>query len=138
MTLEGRLALALLEGVVTGCVLALTALGLSLIFGVMRIVNVAHGEFFMLGAVVAWSVASETSSFGLALLAAPAAAGGVALLANRLLLRPVRYEPHAVLVVEHVFRRFSRMPRPSVMELARTWEREGRVISRWNDRSFLG
>jgi len=39
----------------------------------------------------------------------------------------VRYEPHAVLVVEHVFRRFSRMPRPSVMELARTWEREGRV-----------
>jgi len=98
MTLEGRLVLALLEGVVTGCVLALTALGLSLIFGVMRIVNVTHGEFFMLGAVVAWSVASATSSFGLALLAAPAAAGGVALLANRLLLRPVRYEPHATIV----------------------------------------
>ena len=38
-------------------VLALTALGLSLVFGVMRVVNVAHGEFFMLGAVVAWFVA---------------------------------------------------------------------------------
>ena len=98
MTLEGRLVLALLEGVVTGCLLALTALGLSLIFGVMRIVNVAHGEFFMLGAVVAWSVSSATSSFGLALLAAPAAAGGVAVLANRVLLRPVRYEPHATIV----------------------------------------
>ena len=34
--------------------LALVALGLSLVFGVMRIVNVAHGEFFMLGAVLAW------------------------------------------------------------------------------------
>ena len=34
--------------------LALTALGLSLVFGVMRVVNVAHGEFFMLGAMVAW------------------------------------------------------------------------------------
>ena len=36
-------------------VLALTALGLSLVFGVMRVVNVAHGEFFMLGAVLAWA-----------------------------------------------------------------------------------
>ena len=35
-------------------VLALTALGLSLQFGVMRIVNVAHGEFFMLGAMLAF------------------------------------------------------------------------------------
>ena len=38
-------------------VLALTAVGLSLVFGVMRVVNVAHGEFFMLGAVLAWFVA---------------------------------------------------------------------------------
>lgn len=37
-------------------VLALTAVGLSLVFGVMRVVNVAHGEFYMLGAVVAWFV----------------------------------------------------------------------------------
>ena len=37
--------------------LALMALGLSLVFGVMRVVNVAHGEFFMLGAVLAWWVA---------------------------------------------------------------------------------
>ena len=37
-------------------VLALTAVGLSLVFGVMRVVNVAHGEFFMLGAVAAWFV----------------------------------------------------------------------------------
>ena len=47
--------LALLDGSVTAFVLALIALGLSLVFGVMRVVNVAHGEFFMLGAVLAWA-----------------------------------------------------------------------------------
>ena len=98
MTLEGRLALALLEGGVTGCLLALTALGLSVVFGVMRIVNVAHGEFFMLGAVCAWYVVSSTSSFGLALVAAPVLVAGVALLANQVILRPIRYEPQATIV----------------------------------------
>jgi branched-chain amino acid transport system permease protein len=50
------LLLAVMEGLVMAAVLALTALGLSLVFGVMRVVNVAHGEFFMLGAVLAWFV----------------------------------------------------------------------------------
>ncbi len=54
MSFGPHLFLALLEGTVTAFVLALTALGLALVFGVMRIVNVAHGEFFMLGAVLAW------------------------------------------------------------------------------------
>jgi branched-chain amino acid transport system permease protein len=46
-----------MEGLVTAAVLSLAAVGLSLVFGVMRVVNVAHGEFFMLGAVIAWFVA---------------------------------------------------------------------------------
>jgi branched-chain amino acid transport system permease protein len=50
--------LAVLEGTVLAFVLAVTALGLSLVFGVMRVVNVAHGEFFMLGAVIAWWVST--------------------------------------------------------------------------------
>ena len=58
MSFGPHLLLALLEGTVTACVLAVTALGLSLVFGVMRIVNVAHGEFYMLGAVLAWFCAS--------------------------------------------------------------------------------
>src|SRR5688572_15660696 len=53
MSLGPHLLLALMEGTVAAFVLALTALGLALVFGVMRIVNVAHGEFFMLGAVLA-------------------------------------------------------------------------------------
>ena len=54
MAFGPHLLLAVFEGLVSSAVLALTALGLSLVFGVMRIVNVAHGEFFMLGAVFAW------------------------------------------------------------------------------------
>ena len=51
MELVPYLILGLLEGLVTAAVLSLMALGLSLVFGVMRVVNVAHGEFFMVGAV---------------------------------------------------------------------------------------
>lgn len=98
MITAGHLFLALLEGLVSGLVLALTALGLSLVFGVMRIVNVAHGEFFMLGAVIAWFFSTTLGSFGLALVAAPLAVGAVALAADRLVLRPVRYAPEATIV----------------------------------------
>ena len=58
-----NLILALIEGSVQAAVLTLTAVGLSLVFGVMRVVNVAHGEFFMLGAVLAWAIASEINPF---------------------------------------------------------------------------
>jgi len=93
-----HLFLALLEGLVGAFVLALTALGLSLVFGVMRIVNVAHGTFFMLGAVVTWYVSTLTGSFLVALLAAPLAVGAVAILADRLVLRPIGYEPESTIV----------------------------------------
>jgi len=82
MSFEGHLFLALLEGTVTGFVLALTALGLSLVFGVMRIVNVAHGEFFMLGAVIAWYFSTMPGGFLAALVAAPLLVGGVAFLGS--------------------------------------------------------
>ena len=79
-------------------VLAVTALGLSLVFGVMRVVNVAHGEFFMLGAVLAWAFSSlvpgsPALGFLLALIASPIAVGVIALLADRLVLRRLHYEP---------------------------------------------
>lgn len=78
--------------------LALVALGLSLVFGVMRIVNVAHGEFFMLGAVIAWFVTETLGSFWLALVVAPAIVGSIALLADRFILRQIRYAPEATIV----------------------------------------
>ena len=72
----------MLEGLVQASVLTLTALGLSLVFGVMRVVNVAHGEFFMLGAVVAWWVSnmiggSPLAGFLIALIVGPLFADSV-------------------------------------------------------------
>jgi branched-chain amino acid transport system permease protein len=98
MALGPHLLLALLEGVVGGLVLALSALGLSLVFGVMRIVNVAHGELFMLGAVVTWAVSAATGSFLAALVAAPLVVGAVAVLADRLVLRRIGYAPESTIV----------------------------------------
>ncbi|MEX4008263.1 branched-chain amino acid ABC transporter permease [Neoaquamicrobium sediminum] len=95
--------LASLEGLVTAAVLALTALGLSLVFGVMRVVNVAHGEFFMLGAVLAWAVSTAFAGhpsvgFVAALFVAPLVVGGAALLSERLVLRRLGYDPEATIV----------------------------------------
>jgi len=103
MAFGPHLLLATLEGLVTSAVLALMALGLSLVFGVMRIVNVAHGEFFMLGAVLAWWIASLASGhpaigFLAALVVAPLLVGGVALVSERLVLRRLHYDPEATIV----------------------------------------
>ncbi|TAN54010.1 MAG: branched-chain amino acid ABC transporter permease [Betaproteobacteria bacterium] len=102
MSFGPHLFLALLEGTVTAFVLALTALGLSLVFGVMRIVNVAHGEFYMLGAVLAWAcaqvVATPLAGFVVALLVAPLAVGGLALAADRWILRRIDYHPESTIV----------------------------------------
>ena len=50
--------------------------GLTLIFGIMRIVNFAHGTFYMLGAFVGYSAVRFTGSFWVALIAAPIVVGG--------------------------------------------------------------
>ena len=61
----------LLNGLVYGVLLFLVAAGLALIFGLLGIVNLAHGSFFMLGGFVALSIAAATGCFWLALLLAP-------------------------------------------------------------------
>ncbi len=97
------LLLAFLEGTVMAAVLALTAVGLSLTFGVMRVVNVAHGEFFMLGAVLAWFVAQvipgpPVVAFLAALVICPLVVASVAALADTLVLKRLNYDPEATIV----------------------------------------
>ena len=58
------------NGIVTGMILALVASGLTLIFGIMDVVNFAHGELFMLGAYLGFVVFVSTGSFWLALVGA--------------------------------------------------------------------
>ncbi len=64
------LLVQILIGVSTGLILALVASGLTLIFGIMDVVNFAHGELFMLGAYIGWTFLSLTGNFWLGLAAA--------------------------------------------------------------------
>jgi branched-chain amino acid transport system permease protein len=97
------LLLAVMEGLVTAAVLALAASGLSLVFGVMRVVNVAHGAFYMLGAVLAWAVAVTVpgpAAFGFlaALLIAPLLVAALAAATDGLILKRLNYDPEATIV----------------------------------------
>jgi branched-chain amino acid transport system permease protein len=97
------LFLAILEGLVQASVLTVTAVGLSLVFGVMRVVNVAHGEFFMLGAVFAWFVTSFLTGypaigFLAALIVSPLVVGAIAYISERLVLKRLDYDPEATIV----------------------------------------
>src|SRR5690348_9380495 len=59
-----------LNGVQYGLLLFLVASGLTLIFGIMRIINLAHGSFYMVGAYLAFALAERTGSLWLAILIA--------------------------------------------------------------------
>ena len=52
------LALAM-NGLIWGLIIALIALGLAIIFGLLDIINIAHGDFFMVGTVLAWASLSN-------------------------------------------------------------------------------
>jgi branched-subunit amino acid ABC-type transport system permease component len=65
-----QLVIQTMNGIVTGMILALVASGLTLIFGIMDVVNFAHGELFMLGAYIGVIVVTATGSFWLALILA--------------------------------------------------------------------
>jgi branched-chain amino acid transport system permease protein len=65
-----QLLIQTINGIVTGMILALVASGLTLIFGIMDVVNFAHGELFMLGAYVGVLILAATGSFWVALVAA--------------------------------------------------------------------
>ena len=75
------------NGVSYGALLFLLASGLSLIFGVMRVVNLAHGSYFMLGGYVGLSVVWRTGSYVLALAAGALVLAVVGMAMERLLLR---------------------------------------------------
>jgi len=74
-------------GLVLGMIYVLLAIGLSLIFGLMAVVNFAHGALFMLGAYFGVFLLSHTGSFWVALIGAPLMVGTVGLIMERFLIR---------------------------------------------------
>jgi branched-chain amino acid transport system permease protein len=81
------------NGVSYGALLFLLASGLTLIFGVMRIVNLSHGAYFLLGGYVAWSVIRAADAWLLALPAAALSVALVGLVMERVFLRPLGLDP---------------------------------------------
>jgi branched-chain amino acid transport system permease protein len=84
----------LLNGLVYGVLLFLMAAGLSLIFGLMNVVSLAHGSFFMLGAFFGLTIFKATGSFWLALILAPIPVIGLGVLMELLFLRPLYRRGH--------------------------------------------
>lgn len=124
----------LLIGLSIGMLLFILAAGLTLIFGMMGIINFAHGALYMLGAYVAYQVVRSGGSFWLALLVSPLVLAVVGALMERLTLRPLYDRAHefqllatfgAILVLEEAVRvlwglDFKRMVAPAGLDGAVT------------------
>src|SRR5262245_33507267 len=84
----------LLNGLVYGVLLFLMAAGLSLIFGLMNVVSLAHGSFFMLGAFCGLSIFELTHNFWIAFVLAPVPVALIGLATEVLFLRPLYRRGH--------------------------------------------
>ncbi|MBT4086950.1 MAG: branched-chain amino acid ABC transporter permease [Deltaproteobacteria bacterium] len=84
----------MIHGLAYGMVLFLLASGLTLIFGMMGILNLAHASFLMLSAYICYSVLDATGNFWLALILAPLATAMIGIMIERFLLRKIRGAGH--------------------------------------------
>src|SRR5881398_2292826 len=99
----------LINGLALGSIYALIALGYTMVYGVLRFINFAHGDIFMLGAFigfyvrpVALKLSGQHPSYGVATVALLAAMLGCALIGvviERLCYRPLRHRPKIVVLI---------------------------------------
>lgn len=92
----------LLVGLIWGCTYAMMALGLTLVYGLLRILHVAQASVFTLGAYVGLLVANRTDSLALAFVAAAIAAGILGPLIYRLVYQPILDKPPFVALVASI------------------------------------
>src|SRR3954447_10545109 len=85
-----KLLLLGMNGLIWGLIIALIALGLAIIFGLLDIINLAHGDFFMVGTVLTWATLQSTGSFWLAFLVAPLIGFMLGALIQRVVIQPIR------------------------------------------------
>ena len=86
--------LQVINGVGIGMLYFLLAVGLSIVFGLLRFVNFAHGAFYLLGAYFCYQMMRWGFNFWLALLVVPVVVGAIGWLTEKLLLRHVYSKPH--------------------------------------------
>jgi branched-chain amino acid transport system permease protein len=87
------LFISILNGIVYGLILFMLSAGLTLVYGMMGILNLAHASFFMLGAYVGYSI-NATGHFWLGVLVAPIIVGVAGILIERYMLRPIHEHGH--------------------------------------------
>src|SRR5579863_4015885 len=94
-----------LNGVSYGMLLFLLAAGLSLIFGLMKVLNLTHGSFYLLGGYFGLAVVHKTGSFVLAVLGASIAVAGIGIVMERFFLRRLHLEelPQALVTFGFLF-----------------------------------
>jgi branched-chain amino acid transport system permease protein len=78
-----------LNGLIWGLIIALIALGLSIIFGLLDIINIAHGDFFMVGTVLAWFTLEATGNFWVGFLIVPLIGFLLGAVIQRVVIQPV-------------------------------------------------
>ncbi|HJV80054.1 branched-chain amino acid ABC transporter permease [Noviherbaspirillum sp.] len=83
------IAQQLVTGLALGSIYVLVGVGLSLVFGLLTIVNFAHGAFFMVGAYVGVFIFAKTGNFWFCMVAVPLATGAIGLVVERFLVRPL-------------------------------------------------
>lgn len=83
-----------LHGLVYGVLIFLVASGLSIVFGMMGVLNLAHASFYMLGAYMGVSILGLTGNFWLALIVSPILSAAAGSLTHFFLLRPLRHAGH--------------------------------------------
>src|ERR1700730_12042982 len=84
-----KLLLLGMNGLIWGLIIALIALGLAIIFGLLDIINLAHGDFFMVGTVLAWATLQSTGNFWLAFLIVPLIGFVLGALIQRVVIQPI-------------------------------------------------
>jgi branched-chain amino acid transport system permease protein len=87
------------NGIIWGVIVALLAVGLNLIYGLLNIVNVAQGAFYMVGAYLAWLAWVATGSFALGVVVAPIVAGMAAVVLERALIRPIEHDHDLTIIM---------------------------------------
>ncbi len=95
MDILAALPVQALHGLVYGMLLFLVASGLTLIFGMMGVLNFAHGALYMLGAYISFSILRWTGQFWLSIVLAPLAVMAVGMVIERFFLRKVHTFGHA-------------------------------------------
>lgn len=99
------ITLSLMNGVVWGCILAMVSVGLTLIYGQLEIINIAHGAMYAIGAVTAFYVSTLLGSWAYSLLISPLvmAAIAIAIYGSSLRYRIVGYPVAVTLIISYGF-----------------------------------